>query len=259
MRRSLIREKLARDEFITIAQSWIIPHWKLVDLMGHVGFDSVWLEHEHSDFTIGELGQMILAARAHDMDSLVRVERSGYTSTLKILEAGATGIIVPHCMGGDDAKTIVRDAKYAPLGMRGAGGSVDADYGTKDRTAYFEHANRDTLVIVIIEDKEAVEDIDSIAATEGVDGILLGPGDLSQSYGVIGQMDHPLIHEAVTAIADACARHGKAWGAPVGSREHAQQLLNQGARLMQLGNDQTALVEGFTASRDSVKNLTPAP
>ena len=75
MRRSLIREKLARDEFITIAQSWIIPHWKLVDLMGHVGFDSVWLEHEHSDFTIGELGQMILAARAHDMDSLVRVER----------------------------------------------------------------------------------------------------------------------------------------------------------------------------------------
>lgn len=259
MRRSRILEKLARDEYVVIAQSWIIPHWKVVDLMGHVGFDGIWLEHEHSDFTIGELAQMILAARTHDMDALVRVERSGYTSTLKILEAGATGIIVPHCMGAEDARAIVRDAKYAPLGMRGAGGSVDADYGTKDRAAYVEHANRETMVIAIIEDKEGVEDVDGIAATEGIDGILLGPGDLSQSYGIIGQFDHPLIHEAVAAIAQACARHGKAWGAPIAGREHATQLLQQGARLMQMGNDQAALVEGFAAMRDSVKNLSTTP
>lgn len=259
MRRSRILEKLARDEYVVITQSWIIPHWKVVDLIGHVGFDGIWLEHEHSDFTIGELAQMILAARVHDMDALVRVERSGYTSTLKILEAGATGIIVPHCMGVEDARAIVRDAKYAPLGMRGVGGSVDADYGTKDRAAYIEHANRETMVIAIIEDKEGVEEVDGIAATEGIDGILLGPGDLSQSYGIIGQFDHPLIHEAVAAIAQACARHGKAWGAPVTSREHATQLLQQGARLMQMGNDQTALVEGFSAMRDSVNNLSTTP
>jgi 2-keto-3-deoxy-L-rhamnonate aldolase RhmA len=255
MRRSLILEKLKRDEYVVIVQSWIVPHWKVVDLMGVLGFDGVWIEHEHSDFSYGELSQMILAARAHDMDSLVRVARTGYTGILKLLEAGVTGIIVPHCMGAEDAKSIVRDAKYAPLGMRGAGGSVDADYGTSDRMEYFQHANRETLVAVIIEDKEAVDEVDAIAATEGIDALLLGPGDLSQSYGLIGQLDHPVIHQATDAMAEACARHGKWWGAPVESRDHAEALLRRGARLLQSGNDQAVLVSGFRQMKEMLQDL----
>ena len=87
MRPSIVREKLSRGNYIVMGQSWIIPHWKVVDIMGHIGFDAVWIEHEHSDFTHGEIAQMILAARAHNMDSLVRIARTGYTGTLKILES----------------------------------------------------------------------------------------------------------------------------------------------------------------------------
>ena len=185
MRRSLMREKLKRGEYVVMTQSWIVPYWKMVDMMGFVGFDGVWLENEHSDFSYGELSQMILAARAHDMDSIVRVARTGYTGIIKPLEAGATGIIVPHCMGGEDARSIVRDARFSPMGLRGSGGSSDSDYGTSDRKEYIKHANTEILIAVIIEDKEAVDDVDAIAGTEGIDILLLGPVDLFQ-------LKHPL-------------------------------------------------------------------
>ena len=250
MRRSLILEKLKRGEYVVINQSWIIPHWKVVDIMGVIGFDGVWIENEHSDFNHSELSQMILAARAHDMDSLVRVARMGYTGIIKPLEAGATGIIVPHCMGAEDAKSIVRDAKFSPLGMRGAGGSVDADYGTTDWTAYCQHANRETLVAVVIEDKEAVDEVDAIAATEGIDVLIIGPGDLSQSYGLLGQMDHEVVQHAIDVTAEACAKHGKWWGMPAFNQEQTKDLVRRGARVLLPGNDQSALVAAFLQMKE---------
>ncbi len=255
MRRSLMLEKLRRGEYVVMTQSWIVPYWKMVDMMGFVGFDGVWLENEHSDFSYGELSQMILAARAHDMDSIVRVARTGYTGIIKPLEAGATGIIVPHCMGGEDARSIVRDARFSPMGLRGSGGSSDSDYGTSDRSEYIKHANTEILIAVIIEDKEAVDEVDAIAGTEGIDILLLGPGDLSQSYGIIGQMDHKLIRQATDKIAAACAKHGKWWGMPVGGREDAKKALKRGARIMQGENDQAVVVGGYRRMKETFKDL----
>ena len=255
MRRSLMREKLKRGEYVVMSQSWIVPYWKMVDMMGFVGFDGVWLENEHSDFSYGELSQMILAARAHDMDSIVRVARTGYTGIIKPLEAGATGIIVPHCMGGEDARSIVHDGRFAPIGMRGSGGSSDSDYGTADRSEYIKHANTEILIAVIIEDKEAVDEVDAIAGTEGIDILLLGPGDLSQSYGITGQWDHKLIQQAIDKIAAACAKHGKWWGMPVGGREDAKKALKRGARIMQGENDQAVVVKGYRQMKEVFKDL----
>ena len=255
MRRSRMLEKLRRGEYVTMAQSWVIPHWKIVDIMGFVGFDGVWIEHEHSDFSHGELSQMILAARAHDMDSVVRVERTGYNDIIKPLEAGATGIVVPHCMSGEDAKSIVREAKFSPLGMRGSGGSTDSDYGMMERMEYFRHANSETFVAGIIEDKEAVEDVDAIAATEGIDMLLMGPGDLSQSYGIIGQIKHELIERATDRVAEACAKHGKWWGMPVGSREEGERALKRGARIIQTANEQSLIVSALQQVKEAFEGL----
>ena len=255
MRRSVMLEKLRNGGYVVLTQSWIVPHWKMVDLMGKVGFDGVWIENEHSDFTYAEMSQMILAAGANDMDSLIRVERSGYNGIIKPLEAGATGIIVPQCKDGDDAKNIVQDAKYSPMGLRGAGGSVDADYGTTDRMKYFSDANSETIVAVIIENKEAVEDVDAIASTEGVDILLMGPGDLSQSYGYLGQLNHELVVSATNRVADACAKHGKWWGTPVSNAEEAQDMLRRGGRIVQGPNDQGVLVPGFQRVREMYRGL----
>ena len=226
MRRSRMLEKLRRGEYVTMAQSWVIPHWKIVDIMGFVGFDGVWIEHEHSDFSYGELSQMILAARAHDMDSVVRVERTGYNDIIKPLEAGATGLVLPHCMSGEDARSIVREAKFSPLGMRGSGGSTDSDYGMMERMEYFRHANSETFVAGIIEDKEAVEDVDAIAATEGIDMLLMGPGDLYRKlrhhWADQTRVDRARDRQGRRGLRQAWEVVGNAGGQPGGRREGAQ-------------------------------------
>ena len=181
MRRSLILEKLRRGEYVVITQSWIIPHWKMVDVMGTVGFDGVWIENEHSDFNYSEISQMILAARAHDMDSIVRVERCGYTGIIKPLEAGATGLVVPQVVDGEDAKSIVRDAKYSPMGLRGAGGSTDSVYGTQAREEYIEESIRETFIAALIENKEAIEDIDAYVRPDRRDHRYLHGDDIGAS------------------------------------------------------------------------------
>jgi 2-keto-3-deoxy-L-rhamnonate aldolase RhmA len=129
--------------------------------------------------------------------------------------------------------------------MRAVGGSVDAEYGVVDREEYYEHANRETVVIALIEDKEAVDSVDEIAATEGIDILFVGPGDLSQSYGVRGQIDHEVIHRAIDATAAACERHGKSWGTPASSPEHLAELVGRGARFLEYGTDQSVLISGF--------------
>ncbi len=100
-----------------------------------------------------------------------------------------------------------------------------------------------------------IEGLGAIAATEGIDVLFIGPADLSQSYGIPGQFDHELIRRAVDATATACKRHGKGWGMPVNSAEHANVLIEKRARFLCYGDDQTALVSGFRRARDLLRGL----
>ncbi len=256
MRKSRILQKLRAGQVVSISQSWIIPHWKVVDMMGILGFDGVWLEHEHSDFTLGEISRMILAARAHDMDSLVRVERSGYNALIKALEAGATGVIIPHVKTAAEVATLLDQVKYYPPGHRGAGGSVDSDYGTVGYSEYTTHANAETLVALIIEQRQAVEEIDAIAALDGVDLLIIGFGDLCQSYDLPVDPQAEVVLRANERVAEAAAKHGKWWGTPIiGGPEQAQGLIDQGARVLQWGSDQTILMHGFRQILQQIDRL----
>ena len=254
MRSSKIRQKLSRGDYVVLGFTWALPHWKVVDIIGLLGFDGIWIENEHADFNQSEISQMILAARAHDMDSLVRVARTGYTGIIKQLEAGATGVIVPHCKGAEDAKSIASDAKFHPVGMRGIGGGVDIQYNMMDRQEYYEQANRETLVAVIIEDKEAVDEIDAIAATDGIDIILIGPDDLCQTYGC-NRRDQSIIDEVTGAIANACEKHGKWWGGTVAGRGRAEEMFSRGGRVLVPGSDQDALITGYRQIMETVAGL----
>ena len=170
MRKSKVLNELKNGNFVGLPHIWTIPHWKIVDLLGYIGFPGVWIENEHGDFSEGEISQMILAARAHDMDAIVRIPRRDYTDTIKVLEAGATGVIVPHCMGVDDAKEIVKNARFHPIGLRGQGGSVDAEYRVNfDSAEYFKNGNSEIFLAVMVEDKEAVDEVEQIAALDGID------------------------------------------------------------------------------------------
>jgi 2-keto-3-deoxy-L-rhamnonate aldolase RhmA len=249
MQSNRILQKLRQGQAVLVPTVWTVPHWKIVEMMGVVGFDGVWVEMEHSDFTYEQLSQMALAARATGMDVIVRVAKGGYNDLIRPLEAGATGLMLPHCTGPEEAREFVRAARFQPFGWRGVGGSVDSRYGTVPFPEYVEWANREILLSVMIERREAVEQIEGIAATEGLDLLFIGPYDLSQSYGLLGQVDHPSIREAVDRTAQACAKHGKWWGLSCGL-EQARPVFDQGARFFNPTSEMGALMSGFRSAKE---------
>jgi 4-hydroxy-2-oxoheptanedioate aldolase len=117
------------------------------------------------------------------------------------------------------------------------------------------HANRETFVCVQIEDREAVDDIDAIAATEGVDILFVGPADLSQSYGIPLQTQAPVMRAAVERVAEAAAKHDKAWGLPVGSAEAGERYYEMGARFLACGAAIIILQQGWQRIRQDFDSI----
>jgi len=247
MRKSCVLEKLRNDQWVVVPQVGQIASFKVVEMLGMIGFDCVWIDMEHKDFGYETLAQMTLACRATGMDAVVRIVKSGYTSIIRPLEAGANGLIIPHCMSPEEAAQVVRWAKFAPEGLRGVDGAgVDGDYYMmSDIGQYVKETNRETFIVVQIEDKEAVACVEEIAAVPGIDILFVGPADLSQSYGVFPQFHHELIQAAVDRVAAAATEQGKWWGRPASSAAEAKELIDKGARFLAHGSDVTVLARGF--------------
>ena len=246
MRRSRVLEKMRRGECALSVSANMSASPEIVEMVGRAGFDACWIDMEHRDFTYREVNHMVRGARAVDMDAMVRIRREGYFSYFRPLEAGAAGIMVPHCMGGADARVAARNARYHPVGLRGLETVLaDADFGHADPHEYMAWVNRETFVAVQIEDREAVEDLDAIAATPGVDIIFLGPADLTQSYGVPLQASHPVVMETAEKIAAAAERHGIFWGTTCRGAQAARKFIEMGALFMNVGSDFGLLHNGL--------------
>lgn len=233
---SRVRTRLRRKQ--PVACTKINTHDPaVVDLIGLTGFDCVWMCCEHVPLDADRLALLIRAASQHRMDSLVRVARFGYSSYIHPLELGATGIMVPHCMSAADAREIVKMTRFHPLGRRALdGGNADGRYCTVSVTEYLRHANDNTFVVVQIEDPEAAEQVDEIAAVDGVDALFVGPGDLAHALGIPGQIDAPAVQKVIECVALACERRGRAWGLPVNA-ENVERYLEMGALFCNVGAD----------------------
>lgn len=228
----------------------------IAEVIGAIGYDVVWLDLEHRDFGLETVDGMSRACRLAGIDLMVRVEKSGYHSPMQALEFGANGLMVPHIRSAEEARQWVEWCRFPPLGKRGLDGAgADSRYGLDPILPYIEHANRETFLAFQIEDKEAVNQIDSIAAVPGFDMFFIGPGDLSLSYGVPMQFDHPLVQEAMVRVNEACKRHGKWWGTTSGSASAAHHVVDLGARMFTAGGDHGALVNGFRQSFESFREV----
>jgi 4-hydroxy-2-oxoheptanedioate aldolase len=211
---------------------------------------------EHQDYSFDQLFDMALGCRASGIEPMARIRKGDYWTYSRPFEAGATGIMVPHCRSGAEAEQIVRYARFAPMGMRGMDGvEAAADYGLAPMAEYMAHANRETFIVVQIEDREAVEDVDAIAATPGIDILFVGPADLSQSYGIPLQTGHAIMQDAIARVAAAAARHGKWWGIPVGTAEQGQRYYDMGARFISCGAAIVILQQGFKRIREDFEAI----
>ncbi|MEN6567422.1 MAG: aldolase/citrate lyase family protein [Veillonellales bacterium] len=180
------------------------------EILGYAGMDFVLIDTEHTPATSSELVHIVRAAEGSGAEPVVRVRTNDPALILQALDVGATGILVPRVNTAQAAKAVVRAAKYGPDGERGMAGMVRAaKYGFIAGKEYRTAANRNIFIMVQVEEVEAVRNLDEIIAVDGIDGIFIGPADLSQSMGLSGQFEHPDFHRTVLDVISRGRKAGK--------------------------------------------------
>lgn len=211
--------------------------------MANLGFDFLWVEMEHSPVPLDTLRNIVLATRALPALTFARVPVNELWTAKRVLDAGVSGVIFPFTSTPELAQQAAAACHYPPLGRRGSGANL-ARFSWPDPDRYPDSADENVTVIVIIEEARAVERIDEIAATEGVDVLFIGTSDLSFSLGLRGDQTHPKLHEAIAKVVAAGQKYGKFLGRPGATPEQVKQYVEQGFLLFQAPTDIGFLTAG---------------
>ena len=245
------RELLAKNELCRIFAVGRLLSPVTIDLYALAGgFHGFWMDQEHVGIGYQEIQAAAVAARANGFDQFVRMAPTNYAQATQNLEAGAAGLMAAQIRSAAHAEEFVAWTKFAPRGVRGMNTSGrDADYTHRTQAEFAERANREHLILIQIEAASAVGEVDAIAAIDGVDLLFVGPADLSQSLGVLGQLSHPRVWEAIDAVAAACKRHGKHWGVVPADPAFAEKAYDKGCRMLSLNTDILAVRRGIEAAK----------
>ena len=205
------------------------------------GFDFLWLEMEHSPLTLETVRHIVLATRDLPAVPLARVPVTEIWTAKRALDAGVHGVVFPFVSTPELARQAADACRYPPVGRRGSGASL-ATSCWPDPERYYDSADSNILVTVVIEEASALEHLEAIAATSGIDVLFVGTGDLSFSLGLRGQQEHPAVEEAAQAVLAAARRHGRIAGRPAASPEKTRQYIDEGFLFFQ-GPSELALFE----------------
>ncbi len=215
---------------ITVASPDVAAH------AANMGFDFLWIEMEHSPITLETARSMVLATRGLKAVPFIRVPVNELWTAKRALDAGALGVMFPFTGTPELARQAVDACKYPPLGRRGAGPGL-ASFRWQGPEDYYDFSDRNAMVITIIEEKRAIEKIDEIAATPGIDVLFIGTNDLSFSYGRRGDTSPPEVQDAIRKVVEAGARHGVPVGRPVAAPEQIEQYRKEGFLFFQGPSD----------------------
>jgi 2-dehydro-3-deoxyglucarate aldolase/4-hydroxy-2-oxoheptanedioate aldolase len=225
-------------------------------LSAAAGAEFIIFDMEHTGWSIETIRMLLATSCAADIVPMVRVPATEYHFLARALDLGAMGLMVPMVDSAEQARKIVHCAKYPPAGRRGAAFGVGHDnYTGGDWAPKMRSADAETLLIAQIETERGLENLDAIAAVEGIDVLWIGQYDLTNFLGIPGQGDHPKYLDAVRRVLDAVRRHGKAAGFLAMDVEQGRALLAQGFRMLAYGGDlwiyQRALRDGIAALREA--------
>ena len=183
---------------------------RVAEIAGMHGFDALWICQEHVPTDQSTMENYIRAAKAYDMDTIVRVAKGSYSDYIRPLEADASAIMVPHLMSLDEAEYISRITKYKPIGRRPLdGGNADGMFCQINCVEYMRFVNENRMVIVQIEDPEPLSELDKICQVPGIDMIFFGPGDFSHSIGDPCNFANPEIARVRKLVVDTAHKYGK--------------------------------------------------
>lgn len=226
--------------------AWVqIAHPDIAEILADKGFDWICADMEHTAFETRDFSSMAQAVSIKKTIPFARVAENEKMAIRRVLDAGAQGVIVPFVNNKKEAGKAVSAAKFPPDGIRGFSFCRANGYGERFEE-YARDANDNIVVIVMIESKEALDNIDEILDTEGVDGVFIGPYDMSGSYGVVGKTSHPVIEKAIDIVATSCKRYGKTAGIHIvdTTEKKIKNIIKKGYTFIALATDTVFLRDG---------------
>ena len=232
MRTALLKNELTLGTWIQIGNPAI------AEILARVGYDWICVDLEHGSIDIETLTNLFRAIEANGAVPVARLPQNDPIWIRRSLDAGAMGLIIPMINSAQEIESAIRCAKYPPRGERGYGYSRANTFGMNFED-YIASANEEIAIIAQIEHKDGIANIDSILQVEDLDGVFIGPLDLSGSYGKTGQLDCTEMREALKRYLDACKEHNKCAGTHIvrPDENSIQNTIDQGYKLIALGVD----------------------
>jgi len=251
MRKNLVKEKLGRGE--PAIGSWMaIGHSLSAEVMAHQGFDWLTVDLEHNPIGWDTLMHMFTAISTTDTVPFARTPWNDPMLIKRILDTGAYGVVVPNVKTREEAEKAVAACRYPPVGIRGLGGTRSRLYAGSD---YYDHANEEISVHLMIEDKEAVERAEEIMSVPGIDAIFIGPNDLACSMGVPLGLDnkHPDHIKAVSHVLETGKKLGVPVGIHCGTPEEVVRRIKDGWQWLALASDARLMSGAASAAVAEIK------
>ena len=248
-----IRQKLSAGQTVIGTMLVEIRQPGIMTLLANAGFDFVLIDNEHGPFSVETIADLSRAARDAGVTPIVRIPELSYAHVAQSLDGGAQGIMLPRVIERAQVEECVRYMKYAPEGKRGAvlaRGHTAFKAGPLVET--LAAMNKETMLVVQVETKEALDRLDELLSVPGVDAALIGPTDLSLALGVGGQMEHPTLVTAIDATMAACARHKVAPAIHTNDVAMTTAWARKGMRLVSI-NSEVGLLTG--AARAAITTI----
>lgn len=245
---NLLKQKLDKGENAFGSFVWSASPY-VVECLGYSGLDYVIIDSEHSPIDTESTVNLVRTAQLHGLTPVVRAKDASRSSVLKMLDLGAQALIIPNLHTVEEVKNAVDFAKYPDIGRRGFAQCREAGYGFKDFASdlneYFLTSNTQTLLLPMCETADLLEHIDEVVSLDGVDGIFVGPYDLSLDMGIPGDFSSPAMIAALQKIADACRKAHKYALIYSNSAETAKQHIKMGFQAPAVGIDTQTIIRAY--------------
>lgn len=253
------KRKLANNELVLCLGVNQLRTPNIAMIAAACGFDAVYIDLEHNPTSLETAATVCIAALGIGITPIARVTSHDPHDATRILDCGAQGVMVPHIQNAAEARAVVEACRFPPFGHRSAAGSVPAlGYAALKQPEINRLLNENTLLIAMLETPEAIENVDAIAAVEGIDTLHIGSTDLSTEMGIAGDYQHSRMRAAFEAVAKAAKAHGKSMGVGGVREDLAFQtwLLQLGVRYLTGGSDVGYIL---SAGRRDVRQLREVP
>ncbi|MFK7993337.1 MAG: HpcH/HpaI aldolase/citrate lyase family protein [Granulosicoccus sp.] len=230
------------------------PAHEVVEVLAKSGLDFIALDAEHSPFDRGRLDACLAIARALDFPALVRVPTGSADEILKVLDSGALGVVVPHVDSVEKARNTARWSRFGHGGRGFAGSTRWAGFATRAMPEILEQSDKETVVIAQIEEPEGVDAADDIAAVSGIDGLFVGPADLSVCLGVDDPASAP-VREAMRRVGESCKSNGKAFMTFAPDTSSAHELKALGVSMFYIASEHGFMLKSARAVAGDIHSL----